>query len=101
MVCPKTNGSKLGVAHHFPGLPLSGLQQIGDSHLKVEASNQTSGAKQGGHVDSLEKARGPNSIILLRRRMLYSKITRPSKETVPFGLGVTRRSTETTHFILY
>lgn len=45
---------------------------------------------KGGHVHSLGEARGPNSIILLRRRMLYGKNSGPSKGTRPFGLGVTR-----------
>lgn len=37
------------------------------------------------------EARGPNSIILLRRRMLYSRYTGPSMENAPFGLGDTRK----------
>ncbi|KAJ5147503.1 hypothetical protein N7526_000855 [Penicillium atrosanguineum] len=61
--------ARRGVYFQLSGLPLSGLQQIGDSHSKVEASNQT--------------------IILLRRRMLYSKTAGPSKGNAPFGLGVT------------
>ncbi|KAJ5331188.1 Telomerase reverse transcriptase [Penicillium atrosanguineum] len=81
--------ARRGVYFQLSGLPLSGLQQIGDSHSKVEASNQTSGAKKSSHVHSLREARGPNSIILLRRRMLYSKTAGPSKGNAPFGLGVT------------
>ncbi|KAJ5677257.1 uncharacterized protein N7477_002890 [Penicillium maclennaniae] len=79
--------ARRGIYFQLSGLPLSGLQQIGDSHFKIEADHQA-GAEKDGHVVR-GKARGPNSIILLRRRMLYSRTTGPAKENAPFGLGVT------------
>lgn len=76
------------------GLPLSELKQLEDcSSEPLEPScAQRLNKKSKSQGSNRAESRTPNSITLLRRRMLYSRPNDRWKETVRRGLGSSRMS---------
>lgn len=82
------------------GLPLSGLEKINNSTLSAAKKQSSvlgpSKIKHLGLGGGRIETRPPNSIIFLRRRVLYYRLAGGSKQKLPFGLGSSRKFILTT-----
>ncbi|KAJ5391980.1 hypothetical protein N7509_007470 [Penicillium cosmopolitanum] len=101
-----------GIFYQLSGVPLSGLEKIHNLTSTAKKPTAVLGPPKikhpgpGGRV----KRRSPNTIIFLRRRVLYCRLAGGSKQKLPFGLGSSHvlnrfssleSTNETIHFMKY